>query len=319
MPDTPITAETPWAISPIGPDRHLEAVRSLLPHAGRDSHTAARRFLEYSHQHHVPLDAMWSLVDASGVIRATVLGVPSPGGTAMLFATTPRSPGEQQAIAGLIEHACRGLRELGVELAQVLMDPGDTAAMACFADAQFFTLANLSYMERSIRAADARLQAPLPADYAIEPFPTGARAEMVDLLERTYIATLDCPGLVGLRKADDILTGHEAVGDRAAHDWLVLREHGRAVGTLMLNPSSSGGTVELVYLGLAPEARGKGLARLLLRTGISNMSKRRERTITLAVDQLNVPAVSLYSREGFRPMLDRVAMIRSLRNLSTTA
>lgn len=307
--------EPAWAIERIGPDRHPEAVAGLLPHAGRANASSARRFLDYARQNNVPLDAMWSLTDAAGAIKATVLGVPSPGSTAMLFASLPRNPQESAAIARLIDHACRGLRERNVELAQALLDPGDAVASGCFAQAHFTMLANLSYMERPIRTSDARLAADLPEPFAIEPYADTMRAELVDLLEQTYIDTLDCPGLVGLRDAKDILIGHESVGDMTTRIWLLLRMHGSAAGIVMLNPSPANDTIELVYLGLAPAARGKGVGVALLRAGLAQLANRRERSVTLAVDQQNSPAMTLYSREGFKPVLERVAMIRSLRDL----
>ena len=73
--------------------------------------------------------------------------------------------------------------------------------------------------------------------------------------------------------------------------------------------------MELVYLGLAPGARGRGLGRQLLRHGLGLLHERRERSVTLAVDSRNTPALSLYESEGFRPAVQRAALIRSLQGL----
>jgi ribosomal protein S18 acetylase RimI-like enzyme len=314
-PEMSRTTEPTWTIIAVGPDRLGEAVAGLIPAGGRDGGSGARRFLEYADEHKVPLDAMWALTDASGQIHATVLGVPSPGQTAMLFATHPANQAEVVPIGRLIDHACHGLKARQVDLAQALLDPGDSIAQSCFAEAQFTMLARLSYMERAIRSADARLQVSLPQGFVIERYDRRQRDELVRLLDQTYIDTLDCPGLIGLRDARDILTGHESVGEVSAHEWHVLRHEGNAVGVVMLNPALTGATVELVYLGLAPEARGKNLGIMLLRAGLARLALRKERCVTLAVDQDNGPAVALYKREGFRGVLERSAMIRSLRML----
>lgn len=315
MSKTPSAAEPADGIIAIGPERHQEAVAGLLAYGSRDNHAGARRFLEYARENSVSLESMWSLVDGAGTIRATALGVPSPGQTAMLFATQPQSAAEVPAIARLIDHACRGLRTRKVELAQALLDPGDSLGTACFLEAKFTLLAQLSYMQRAVRAGDAKVSVDWPAGYAVEPYDAAKRAEMVALLEASYIDTLDCPGLVGLREAEDILTGHESVGEKDSHEWHVLRQGGTAVGVVMLNPSRAAETVELVYLGLAPNARGKGLGVKLLRWGIARLAQRKHRGVTLAVDQQNHPAVALYKREGFRVVLERTALIRSLRNI----
>jgi mycothiol synthase len=310
----PSTAPPADAIITVTPERHREAVTVLLSHQ-RDGHVGARRFLEYARQNNVSLESMWSLVDGRGAIQATVLGVPSPGQTAMLFSTRPPSIQHADPIARLIDHACKGLRARHVDLAQALLDPGDEIPKSCYLAAGFMLLAQLSYMQRPIRATDSALRADWPDGFVVEPYDTRRRDELVDLLDETYVDTLDCLGLVGLREAKDILTGHESVGDKSAHEWHVLRHDGRAVGVLMLNPSTSADTVELVYLGLAPSARGRSLGAKLLRTGLSRLAKRREQSVTLAVDQQNQPAVSLYEREGFGVVLERVAMIRSLRTM----
>ncbi len=86
----------------------------------------------------------------------------------------------------------------------------------------------------------------------------------------------------------------------------------RPAGALLLNPSSQGRCIELVYLGLAPPARGRGLGGMLLRHGLRLVRKRPERLMTLAVDEQNAPAMKLYRRERFRRIMRRAALIRSL-------
>jgi hypothetical protein len=64
----------------------------------------------------------------------------------------------------------------------------------------------------------------------------------------------------------------------------------------------------------ANEKRGLfGLGRSLVQHGLMLVRDRPERVINLAVDDANAPALTLYQREGFRPVLRRRAMIRSLR------
>jgi ribosomal protein S18 acetylase RimI-like enzyme len=97
--------------------------------------------------------------------------------------------------------------------------------------------------------------------------------------------------------------------------WTLLRIEGEPAGAVLLNPFPAHRTVELVYLGLAPSARGRGLGKQLLQHGLWLLNGRRERTLTLAVDQRNTPALAIYEAAGMRPVVRRVALIRSLRRV----
>jgi hypothetical protein len=152
-----------------------------------------------------------------------------------------------------------------------------------------------------------------PEGAAVEPYRPDADEVMVRLLDETYIDTLDCPGLFGLRQTEDILQGHRASGQFDPSLWTILHLHGRPVGVLLLNPAPASRAIELVYMGLAPSARGRGLGTHLLNHGLSRLAGRREHTVTLAVDDCNAPARALYRRAGFRPVLRRRALIRPLR------
>jgi ribosomal protein S18 acetylase RimI-like enzyme len=133
------------------------------------------------------------------------------------------------------------------------------------------------------------------------------------VLEASYEQTLDCPGLLGLRRTEDVLRGHQATGRFEPELWTLMELDGRPSGALLLNPASEGRCIELVYLGLARAARGQGHGRRLLRHGLRLVRERPERLMTLAVDDGNVPALRLYTSEGFKRRLRRVAMIRSIR------
>ncbi len=57
---------------------------------------------------------------------------------------------------------------------------------------------------------------------------------------------------------------------------------------------------EVYVLGLIPQYRGRGLADLLLRTGIGYLHRHGINTVVLYVDAANPPALRLYERFGFR-------------------
>ena len=81
--------------------------------------------------------------------------------------------------------------------------------------------------------------------------------------------------------------------------WHLVRVAGEIAGVMLLNRIPAQDCVELVYFGLAPAARGRGLARLLLQHGLWSCAEADCGTMTLAVDRDNAPAVRLYQDCGF--------------------
>jgi mycothiol synthase len=297
--------------------RRLEAIERLVSAAGGGGRAYAERFLAFSRANGIRVDAMWAALDEAGRIGAVVLAVPNAGRTAMLFAGPPLSRDDVPPLSRLVDHVCRELATMDTHLAQALTEPRDALQRDALLAAGFIELARLSYLERPLSDA-GRLAAPSwPEGVTIEPYRAALSGEMIDVLERSYEDTLDCPGLRGLRRTEDILAGHRATGKFDPHLWTLMRLEGTACGALLLNRAPSSNTIELVYIGLAPEARGRGLARRLLRHGLRLCAGGGERAVTLAVDERNDPALALYRGEGFRRVLRRVALIRSLRQ--TTA
>ncbi len=298
-----------YRVERIGSDRIEDAVRVLV----RGDRAAATRFLDFAASTRMTLEHVWSLMDSAGRIEATTLAAPAAGRTATIFTSRAAIPARIPAIGHLVDLTVAGLRDHDIDLAQALLDPNSPDEEAVFLAGGFRRLAELDYLERPMPRFGAVPTPSLPADVTIEPWQPDQRARLVDLLTRTYVNTLDCPGLAGLRRAEDILEGHLASGSPIRDAWHLLRVGGVDAGALLLNRSQEGTTVELVYLGLTPEARGRGLGRTLLTFGLSGLDDDPARTVVLAVDRANLPAVGLYRRCGFRFALRRLALVRLVR------
>lgn len=251
------------------------------------------------------LSLLWSL---GRPVRAAALVVPHPGRTGLLLCTMPRDTAHVQSVALTVRAALAGCGAAGIRLVQALTSPHEALREAALREAGLRHLATLEYLERPIPGPPPRT-APLPAGTSIEPWDPADRVTMTQLLRRTYEGTLDCPGLSELRRDEDILDGHLGAGTFDPATWLILREHGRAIGALLLSASPPTDSVEVIYLGLAPEARGRGIGAALLAHGIRAVAQRPERTLALAVDVRNVPAMRLYQRAGFVPVRRREAWI----------
>ena len=115
-----------------------------------------------------------------------------------------------------------------------------------------------------------------------------------------------------MRSTEDILDGHIASGVFTSKWWHILYVDEKPQGVALFNRSSDGNTIELVYLGISREIRGRGLGKKLLTHGLSLLDGESGRAIVLAVDRENSPALHLYRRMGFRISVKRIAYVRQV-------
>jgi ribosomal protein S18 acetylase RimI-like enzyme len=129
----------------------------------------------------------------------------------------------------------------------------------------------------------------------------------------SYQNSLDCPALNGRRDIDDIIAGHQASGNFDPKLWFLLREGDTPLGVLLLSESLRSDSIELVYLGLTPAARGRKLGELMMRQAYATVSARNQPRLCLAVDSKNTPALKLYYRHGMHRIASKLALLRDLR------
>jgi len=269
--------------------------------------SAAPAFERRAAEQGLDLSLLWAL-RTDGRIEGGAMLVPHPGRTALLMATAPRDIDHARRLGQLVQATLRDSLSLPeVRLIQALSSPGETLRAAAWTAGGLRHLASLDYMERP-QPADVPAALPGPV-IALVPWEAADRDGLERLLVETYVETLDCPGLAQMRTPRDILDGHLAAGEHDPALWTIAFRGARAVGALLLSPSAATDSVEVVYLGIVPEARGRGLGRAMLAHGMRLAAHRRERTLALAVDARNTPAVALYARSGFRTVRRREAFV----------
>jgi GNAT superfamily N-acetyltransferase len=344
----------------VSPDRRLDAAVRLVGDQTDDPYTGARRFLETADGLQIDLSFMWATQGPDGSIRQVSLAVPGSGRTVMLFVSGPArrrrgspaplsdlgaGPGPTRERVAVLRAACQWASHDdgsggACALAQSLLEPRETEAIAAFTAAGFTKLGELAYLRR-VGIAPAPSQVHWPDNVTLECVAgLMARgqtdAHIADLLKRalteSYIDTQDCPELCGLRSVDDVLASHRAVGRYDPSLWWIVRLDGRAEGCLLFNVCPEHESVELVYLGLSPALRGKGLGSILLNMGLRRVlgAARPEESggqpgepsrcvvgpggVTCAVDTRNAPAMRLYRAAGFQRFAVRVPMVLGLRS-----
>lgn len=297
-----------------------QALRLLLSGPGglaRDEQVLD--FLSYAMHRHVDVNGTW-IATTRGQIEWALLPVVSPGKSMLLLSPTKllhrMSP---DAPAELARTICAEYAQRDVELAQLLLDPGERSVMDAYASAGFTELAELVYLHRAIKPSMASEAVTLTGSLVLKSYSPELEEMFADAIRATYQESLDCPGLNGIRDMSDVMDGHRATGEFAPHLWHVLLEHDRVIAVLLLNRSIHSEAMELVYIGLAPAARGRGIGDLLMRLAMFLSAQDGKSELTLAVDSRNAPAMRLYFRHGLKRVGSRAAMIRDLRPLITSA
>ena len=311
-----------------------QAALRLVAQRGQDVALAARRLLESARAGRIDLSLLMAHVGPGDqgprTVRQVALGVPGSGRTAAVFLSEPPVAGDPGGPeAGTIERAACAdalAQHLAathpglVRLLQSLPEPQDLWNINALRMAGFVNVGHLVYLRRSLgRSYAPRGYEPaLPGGISLRPLSAipgtldEHRPMLVGMLEETYIETLDCPALCGLRETEDILDSHLAVGRFDPSMWFVVMDGTRAAGCVLLSEVPEQRAYELVYFGLAPRVRGRGLGGRLLDIASRRVAARGGEALLCAVDRDNAPAVHLYERAGFKPFGERAALVRAV-------
>ncbi len=286
------------------------AIRRVERGESFPAHAELSWFLDYAGDHDPKTHQVWAVFDQDDQPTACALVLVQPGRTALIFTSQPLLQREIAVFSALIQVCCSSLTKDQAILAQALLWTGDDRQISAFIQAGFVDLATLSYLQlrlhRKFRASSP------PAGVHFETWSEGTREQFIEVLEKSYVDTLDCPDLTGLRMMDDVVAGHMGTGEFEPEMWTLMRLEGEAAGLLLMNPVKQAKCVELVYIGLDPKWRGRGLGRCLLEHGLEGCVKGGHRTVTLAVDEINEPALDLYRKLGFSRVDRKRALIKRI-------
>ncbi len=271
-------------------------------------------FLSLAVQRRIDVNLTW-IAESGGKVIWAVLPVPSPGRTMLLLTPGRLSRASAARSVGMLaDTVCEHFVTQHTELAQVLLDPHDRKVQGLYRDAGFAELAELVYLQRTTERFSA---APAPPQTgSLSTYSAQTHATFADVIQRSYVGSLDCPGINGRREIEDVIAGHQATGHFDPSMWFVLVHEGVGRGVLLLNPTVMGDGVELVYLGVTPEARGHAVGDYLMRLATAETVRRGFAGLSLAVDSRNRPALSLYFRHGMKKVGARSALLRDLRPLA---
>jgi len=254
------------------------------------------------------------LAEQNGRVQWAVLPVVSPGRTMLLFGSTDRAREHEQLCASrVINETCAAFARRDVHLAQVLVEPSNHPARRLFQHCGFIDLAELQYLES--RVTDSVPPVVMPFGFSWENYSAVTHAKFGKTILASYESSLDCPVLTGMRHIEDVISSHKASGDFDPNHWFLLYDKQTPLAVLLLAKAPRVDAMELVYLGLVPAARGRGLGALVLRKALNVALQSGVSKLTLAVDAANSPAIKLYLRHGMERIGSKQALVRDLRPL----
>jgi mycothiol synthase len=253
----------------------LELLFSALPPGQRerqmaDAFAAAER-KEFS------LDHLIVAMDGKQVV-GTVLAVLRPGGATFLWPPVAREGAHANAIS------------------LALLQSVDARGRAILDRGGFPYVTDLVLLSRSLLA---NLPPSTGMNLAPLVYSDASHSSFAHLVERTYEGTLDCPILARFRGGNESLEAHRATGRFSPDAWRIYRSQGAPVGVLLLAEHPERDAWEVAYLGVVPEARGRGIGRAILQEGLTLTKHSGRSTIEIAVDSENAPALRIYRAAGF--------------------
>ncbi len=233
---------------------------------------------------------IWVARDNTKIIAVQVC-VPLAGSACLFWL-----PGATDGFADvLVQAGLAWCRSMGCKLAHAMAKPDEIARTAPLLRCGFRATTRLHQWRRGLSGLP-----PIPATaLRFELYRPALAAEFAATLERTYVGTLDCPELDGVRTIDDIIAGHRGQGKFQPDFWRLAFAGATPVGVVILVEMEDAVTWELAYLGVTPEYRRRGLARAILLHGLHALRDQPAMEVVLSVDERNRPAQFLYQSLGF--------------------
>lgn len=288
------------------PDDRAEALALVL--AGRPAADRARHVAAWADAVSRSQAELWAGYRGDCLAVAMLVQV-QPGRTAVVLPPRSQAGEPRRSAAELLTQVAADLAIRGVRLGQALLEPDDPDAAEVLISAGFRHASDLLYL---VSLAASFPTTPPTDGLEYVPYATERRDRLAAIIERTYEGSLDCPGLDKVRSIDEVLDGYQGVGVFDPARWLIVQRQGADVGCLLLADHPANNAWEIVYMGVAPQARGRryGVAIARFAQWLTRGAGRDR--LTAAVDAENGPATAAYAEAGFVSWDRRSVFLRLL-------
>lgn len=249
------------------------------------------------------------LAERDGEPAGAILYAIQPDGTAFVWPPAIGEQADADDVADALMQVVRCRTDgAGAWMAQCILEKSCHHARGMLERNGFPHLADLHYLEKLLGGP---LPQPAGRDLDVLSFDPEINLEcFAAVVERTYQGTLDCPGLSNARSGAQALESHQTAGEFDASRWKIYRAGGRDVGVLLMSEHAEQNAWEVVYMGVVPEARGRGYGRDMLICGLREARAAGRGSVMLAVDGRNKYARAVYDELGFAEIAVRVVHAR---------
>jgi GNAT superfamily N-acetyltransferase len=245
-----------------------------------------------------------------GELRGAAWGQRQEGNIAFFWPPQLVAGEAWQTAYPLAEAVVRELDSAAIDLAKTLLPAPDPETVDVLRRVGFRQITELLYL--ACEAARFPIAAPEPCEVEFQEYDAEQQARLTKLIERTYVDTLDCTAINGVRDIEDVVKGYQATGDYRPENWLLVRAEGHDVGVLLLAEHAQSRQWELMYMGLVPEFRGRRWGRQIARYAQWLARGAGVERLLVAVDAANKPAEKVYRHAGFEIWERRSVFLRFL-------
>jgi mycothiol synthase len=207
----------------------------------------------------------------------------------------------------LVQSGLAWLRSTGAKVVQAVLHGEEVPFAEPLLRNGFIHVTRLRYLRHDLPGPVS-----LSTNVAVQTYSSADRGLFHDVLLRTYQGTLDCPELNGLRTIAEIIEGHQAQGEFKPEHWWLAFDGSKPVGVLLTAANPEAQSWDISYVGVVPEARGRGWGRRLIQLAIDQARTAGVSHLTVGVDARNHPAWNLYTAMGFEPTGDREVLLNFL-------
>ena len=202
----------------------------------------------------------------------------------------PLAPRGAEERGRLVRLAAEAILDLGAETVHAALEPADRSVKV-FLDAGFVEGPLMLEM-----SAPAPAGAP-KAEGRWTTYGPDRRTLFAQVFRRTLEGSVDCVELPPSMDGDAVMRAFEQRGECAAEDFAVLEGDGGPAGIVLV--VAAGRDAEIAYLGVAPEARGRGLSKALVARAFERAAARGAPALRVVADSRNAAALALYRGRGF--------------------
>jgi ribosomal protein S18 acetylase RimI-like enzyme len=232
-----------------------------------------------------------------------------PGAAGLAWPPQALAGDQRRLVEGrLVAFTCAWLRQRGCKFVQALLPPQDNEPAATLQRHGFRHITTLVYLDKTLEL-EADVAAPR---LTYQLFPAADAACFQQTLLRSYRDTLDCPELNEIRTAEEVIAGYRAVPGCRLDRWWLAWQGDQPVGVLLAVETPEQKAWELLYVGLVPEARRRGLGTEMTRKALHEAQTAGAARMTLTVDQRNGPAQRMYAALGFEEFDRREVYLKVL-------